>query len=145
MWLEVSATGGRLKPCRVFTEGHTGHLEFLGRWGAGKECFFSCLKDRWEQGAEWEGDEQMWKGKDRLSHRGSGPVDLHTSAAMHLQMSNWSIDAGYVTHISLDIVFDLKPPLTPYIEITRPPVLLIILSSLVGACSYWVLLSGLLW
>lgn len=58
----MSASGGRLKPGQVFT-GHTGDLEFLGRWGAGKECFFWCLRDRWEQGVEWEGDEQMWKGR----------------------------------------------------------------------------------
>lgn len=48
--------GGSLKPCQVFTKGDIGNLGFLGRWGAGKECFFWCLRDRWEQGAEWEGN-----------------------------------------------------------------------------------------
>lgn len=42
------------------------------------------------------------EGKDRLSRRGAGLVDLHTSEAVHLQMSNWDTTAVFVAHVSLD-------------------------------------------
>lgn len=63
VWLKVKAMGGVLQPCQVFTEGHISDLEFLGRRGAGKRCCFWGLRDRWEQGAEWEGNWQMGTGR----------------------------------------------------------------------------------
>lgn len=52
--------------------------------------------------AEWEGDEQMWKGRTDCPTVDLAWRTFTHSEATHLQMSNLNINAVFVTHISLD-------------------------------------------